>query len=277
MTHSSLRIAIAQVSISDDPRANGSTVRRLMSRAAETGARLIHFPEGCLSGYATDQVREGRLDWALIDEEHHRVAALAAELRIWVVLGSAHRLSAPHRPHNSLYVISDRGGVADRYDKRYCSHNEIHNYYTPGTEPTVFEVDGFRFGCAICIEINFPELFTEYADLGVDCLLLSAYPVDSIFEIKARAHAAINNYWIAMSNPMETSHLLSSELIGPEGTVLVRADARTELIVGELDRNDPMFDIALNKARPWRAVAREGMIYRSRQVEDARSRDRASF
>jgi hypothetical protein len=29
-----------------------------------------------------------------------------------------------------------------------------------------------------------------------------------------------------------------------------------------MDRNDPGFDIALNKARPWRRVAREGSIYR---------------
>ena len=273
----SLRIAIAQVSISDDPRQNGPTVRRLMRRAAEAGARLIQFPEGCLSGYATDQIRHDRLDWAAVDYEHRQVAALAAELRLWVVLGSTHRLTAPHRPHNSLYVIADNGKLAGRYDKRYCSHNEIHNYYTPGFEPTVFEVDGFTFGCAICVEINFPDLFAEYEELGVDCLLLSAYPIDAIFEVKARAHAAINSYWIAMSTPMQTSHLLDSELIGPDGTVLAGADGRTELIFGELDRDAPEFDIALNKARPWRASAREGEIYRSRRVNDARSTDRTGF
>jgi predicted amidohydrolase len=274
---SPLRIAIAQVSIKDDPRRNGPTVRRLMRQAAEAGARLIQFPEGCLSGYATDQIRHDTLDWAALDEEHRRVAELAAELRLWVVLGSTHRLSAPNRPHNSLYVIADDGEVAGRYDKRYCSNNETLNYYTPGFEPVVFEVDGFTFGCAICVEINFPDLFAEYERLGVDCLLLSAYPVDSIFEVKARAHAAINNYWLAMSTPAETAHLLDSELIGPEGTVLARADDGTELIVGELDRDAPEFDIALNKARPWRALAREGGIYRSRRVEDARSTDRTGF
>jgi predicted amidohydrolase len=277
MNSSSLRIAIAQVSIEDDPRQNGPTVRRLMRQAAEAGARLIQFPEGCLSGYATDQIRHGRLDWAAVDDEHRQVAELAAELGLWVVLGSAHRLSAPHRPHNSLYVIADDGKLAGRYDKRYCSNNETLNYYTPGFEPLVFEVDGFTFGCAICVEINFPDLFAEYERLGVDCLLLSAYPVDAIFEVKARAHAAINNYWLAMSTPTQTSQLLHSELIGPEGSVLVRAEEGTELIIGELNRDAPEFDIALNKARPWRALARAGGIYRSRRVEDPRSTDRTRF
>jgi hypothetical protein len=31
------------------------------------------------------------------------------------VLGSAHPLTPPHRPHNSLYVISDQGHVVNRY------------------------------------------------------------------------------------------------------------------------------------------------------------------
>jgi predicted amidohydrolase len=275
---SSLRIAIAQTTVSDDARQNGPTVRRLMRRAAEAGARLIQFPEGCLTGYAKEQIRSwDQVDWTAIEDEHHQVAALAAELRLWVVLGSTHRLTSPHRPHNSLYVIADDGQVVERYDKRYCSHTEILGYYTPGARLVVFSVDGFRFGCALCIEINFPELFEEYERLGVDCLLLSAYPVDSVFEIKARAHAAINNYWLAMATPAQTSALLNSELIGPNGTVLARADASTELIIGELDRHAPEFDIALNKARPWRAGARQGDIYRSHRVCDPRSDDLNSF
>ncbi|MEV0906221.1 carbon-nitrogen hydrolase family protein [Streptomyces hokutonensis] len=275
---SSLRIATAQVMISDDARRNGPVIRRLMREAAEAGARLILFPEGCLSGYAKEQIRDwDQVDWPAVEEELRQVAALAAELRLWVVLGSAHRLTPPHRPHNSLYVIADDGQVVDRYDKRFCSNTEILGYYTPGFAPTTFTVDGYRFGCAICIEINFPELFVEYERLGVDCLLLSAYPVDSVFEVKARAHAAINNYWLAMATPAQTSALLNSELISPDGTVLARADATTELVIGELDRDAPEFDIALNKARPWRAGARQGDIYRSRRVSDPRSDSPADF
>ncbi|MEU0213196.1 carbon-nitrogen hydrolase family protein [Streptomyces canus] len=275
---SSFRLAIAQMMISDDASQNGLTVRRLMREAAEADARLIQFPEGCLSGYAKEQIGNwDQVDWSSVEDEHRQVAALAAELRLWVVLGSTHRLTVPHRPHNSLYVIADDGQVVGRYDKRYCSNTEILGYYTPGFTPTTFDVDGFRFGCAICVEINFPEVFAEYERLEVDCLLLSAYPVASIFEVKARAHAAINNYWLAMATPAQTTHLLNSELIGPEGTVLARADVATEMIIGELDPRAPEFDIALNKARPWRASARRGEIYRSRCVSDPRSDDLTSF
>ena len=171
-----------------------------MRKAAAGRARLVQFPEGMLSGYAKEQIADwSDVDWDAVRDELEQIMALAVELRLWVVLGSAHPLTPPHRPHNSLYVISDAGELVDRYDKRFLSNTEINHFYSPGFDPVVFDVDGYRFGCMICIEINFPHLFSQYERLGVECLLLSAYPVDAVFEVKARAYAAINCYWVAMS------------------------------------------------------------------------------
>ena len=180
-------------------------------------------------------------------------------------------------PHNSLYVISDEGKLVERYDKRKCSHTEVTRFYTPGFEPVVFDVDGFRFGMAICIEINFSDLFAEYSRLGVDCLLLSAYPVDSIFATKARAYAAIHNYWLSLSVPAQTAHLFHSGLIGPHGEMLADAGDEPGLVVATLDREDPALHIALDFARHWRAAARAGDIYEERRVSDERSRVRIEF
>ncbi len=48
----SLVIATCQPAASDDVRANGAEVRRMLRESAAAGARLAHFPEGFLSGYA---------------------------------------------------------------------------------------------------------------------------------------------------------------------------------------------------------------------------------
>ncbi|MFM6851292.1 MAG: carbon-nitrogen hydrolase family protein [Terrabacter sp.] len=274
----SLAIATCQPTASCDPRANGAEVRRLLREASAAGARLAHFPEGFLSGYAVEDLASwDGVDWALVRSELEALAALAGELGIWVVLGSAHPLSEPHWPHNSLYVISYEGRLVDRYDKRKCSHTELTRFYTPGVEPVVFDVDGFRFGLAICIEINFPDVFAEYDRLGVDCLLLSAYPVDTIFATKARAYAAIHNYWLSLSVPAQATHLFHSGLVGPHGEVLAEAGGDPGLVVATLDRGDPALRGALDVARPWRTMARAGGIYRERQVEDERSRVRTEF
>jgi predicted amidohydrolase len=271
-----IRIAIAQPRITADARKNGAEVRRQMELAAAGKARLVQFPEGLLSGYAKEQIEDwADVDFDVVRAELEQIMALAAKLKLWVVLGSAHPLTPPNRPHNSLYVISDTGRIVDRYDKRFCSHTEITQYYSPGFEPVVFDVDGYRFGLAICVEINFPHLFSEYERLGVECLLLSAYPVDSVFEVKARAYAAINAYWVAMSLPAQTSHLMPSGLITPAGTYAALASG-TDLVIADLNRDDPDLHVPLDLARPWRAAALKGDIYRTRRVADPRSTNRTT-
>lgn len=272
---SSIRVAVAQSSITADPRVNGATIRSIMRQAAAQGSRVVQFPEGALSGYAKAQIHSWEdVDWEAIDDEVDQVCALAREVGVWVLLGSAHRLSAPHRPHNSMYVISDEGIIVNRYDKRMCSNTEINDFYSPGFEAIVFEVDGLRFGVAVCIEVNFPELFAEYERARVDCVLLSAYPVDSIFATKARAHAAINNYWIGLSAPAETRDMFSSGLIGPDGSRIGHVAPEDDFVVSDIDTTDPKFHVALSLARPWRAHARLGDIYSRRRVDDPRSRER---
>lgn len=270
-----LRIAAAQLPITSDARANGEAVRTSMHEAAKGGARLIQFPEGMLSGYAKHQIKDWKeVDWQAVRKELEAIMTLAAELELWVVLGSAHPLTPPHRPHNSLYIISDKGQLVNRYDKRVISNNEITNYYTAGSEPVVFDIEGFRFGCVICVEINFPKLFIEYGELGVDCLLLSAYPVDAIFCTKARAYAAIQNYWVSMATPTETAPFISSAIIGPDGDLINKLEAERGLVFAELDPSNPAYDIALTKARPWRASVTLNPKYNSRPLNDSRSVNR---
>jgi hypothetical protein len=67
---------------------------------------------------------------------------------------------------------------------------------------------------------------------------------------------------------------MPSAIIGPDGSRLTAVDGDAELAVVALDRNAPEFHIALDLARPWRAEANRGDIYRTRRVDDPRSLDR---
>ncbi|MDO9456473.1 carbon-nitrogen hydrolase family protein [Nocardioides sp.] len=273
-----MRIAIAQLPVTGDARRNGAAVRRAMRAAAEQDVRLLQLPEGLLSGYALNPVEDwAEVDWDVVRAELEEVVALAGELRLWVVLGSAHPLTPPRWPHNSLYVISDEGRLVDRYDKRFVSHTEVTRFYTAGSEPVVLDVDGFRFGCAICIEVNFPEVFVEYAGLGVDCVLLSAYPVDATFAVKARAHAAIHCTWVALATPSDTASFIASALYAPNGDVVDEVEGAEGLLVADLDRSAPELDVALTKAKPWRAMVSADPAYRSGAPDDPRSVDRTTL
>ena len=274
-----LTIAAAQPPVTCEPAVNGTVIRDLMRRAHDHGARLVHFPEGALSGYAGQDKQHftgWHIDWVPVRRELAAIRALAAQLGLWVVLGSNHHLTGGNRPHNSLYVISDRGDIVNRYDKRYLSHTEITGFYSPGFVPVTIDVDGYRFGLALCIEINFPEVFLGYLHRGVDCVLFSTFSDDPIFDVIARGHAATTNQWISVSVPAQCSTAMPAGVIGPDGAWLTRCatDGSTDLACVTLNRNAPELRIALHAARPWRATARNGSLYQQRRVDDLRSHDR---
>ncbi|WP_314174910.1 carbon-nitrogen hydrolase family protein [Streptomyces winkii] len=185
-----LTVATCQFPVGADIGRNCRYVMRQMRSAKEQGAHLAHFPEACLSGYAGPDFDDYRgFDWELLESATRRVLQLAAELRLWVVLGSTHRLTGGspqvrqgrgggHKPHNSLYVIDDTGSVVDRYDKRFCSGDPAGRtgdlaHYTPGDHPVVLTVRGVRCGALICYEYRFPELYREYKRQGVQLVLHS--------------------------------------------------------------------------------------------------------
>jgi predicted amidohydrolase len=160
-----LKVATCQFPTSADIDANLGFVRRLMEEAKAGGAEVAHFPEACLSGYAgSDLPSHADTDWHRLASALEEVLALAASLRLWVALGSAHRLTPPNKPHNSLYIIDDRGRIIDRYDKRFLSGDPSGTtgdlaHYSPGSHFSVFDIKGVRCGALICVDCRYPELY----------------------------------------------------------------------------------------------------------------------
>jgi predicted amidohydrolase len=132
----SVRLAVAQTTFFNDPgnvselRASGLEMRSLMREARQAGARVLHFPEGTtcspnkrimsVSGPRTIGPAEwSRFEWTALREELDATRELARELGLWTIFGSVHQLTQPHRPHNSLYIVSDLGQtVLKRSDHR---------------------------------------------------------------------------------------------------------------------------------------------------------------
>ena len=291
-----VRLAVAQTPLNEDPcdvsalRESGREVRRLMREARDLGARVVHFPEGALcapnkyllSSAGPTEVAAAdwdRMRWDVLRAEAAETARYAGELGIWTVLGAPHRLTPPHRPHNSLYVIDDTGRPVTRYDERLLSNTKISHMYTPGAEPRTFEVDGVRFGCLLGMEVHFPEVFAEYERLDVDCVLFSTTggptPAESaMFATEAMGLAATNSYWVSFALDARHAELAPSGVVSPAGEWQARCAAgRTAaVIVADLDEGAASVETAVFRARPWRRRARSG-LYEQHLVQDARSSD----
>ncbi len=286
-----LRLAVAQTVVPDDPRdreslrESGREIRRVMQEARVSGAKLIQFAEGAtcspnkrvMSGTGPHNIGPAdwnRFEWAVLREQLDETRKLARELGLWTVIGSVHRLTHPNRPHNSLYVISDKGALITRYDERMLSNTKVSFMYTPGADPVTFEIEGFVFGCALGMESHFSEVFVEYERLNVDCVLFSstggAMSDGPVFSTEIRGHAAMNSYWATFSVPAQYSLIDPARIVDPSGASVAWCpnDGSSSWVVADIDKNPG------NQARSWRRTARAGLYgpYLARQ--DQRSEDR---
>lgn len=290
----SIRMAVAQTSLFNDPRdvsslhSSGTEMRRLMLEAHKAGARLLHFPEGTtcwphkriMSETGPKAIGPSdwtRFEWNVLRDELESTRKLASELKLWTIFGSVHHLTLPHRPHNSLYVVSDRGELVTRYDERLLSNTKISFMYSPGKTAVTFVVDGFRFGCAIGMEVHYPELFIEYEKLDVDCVLFSTAgdsPANApAFAAEALGHAASNVYWVSYSTLAPQSIAAPSGIAAPDGLWAVRCpmNGLPAIAVADIAPHPE------SRARPWRREARSE-LYEPYQINgDPRSDSRNLF
>ena len=276
-----LRLATCQFPVSAEVKDNGNWVRTQMRQASDQGADLIHFPECALSGYAgVDLPSIEDLDWEALHRETEAILALARELGVWVVLGSTHRLSGDHRPHNCLYVIGPEGTVVDRYDKRFCTSGDL-KHYSPGDHFVTFEVHGVRCGLLICYDIRFPELYREYSRLGVRLMLHSFYNArqkegsihPKIMPVTARAYAGVNNMFVSINNS-SAPRSWPSRFITPDGLVGARLPTdEPGVMVNVVDIHKPYYDAS----GPFRSDAIGGKLNSGEVVADPRSKDRTGY
>jgi deaminated glutathione amidase len=101
-----IRVTTCYFPVDADIGRNARYVRSQLRVAKRHAADVAHFPEACLSGYAGADFRSyRRFNWPLLEASTRQVLDLARELGIWVLLGSTHRLTGQHKPHDSVYVI----------------------------------------------------------------------------------------------------------------------------------------------------------------------------
>jgi len=273
-----LRVATCQFSETYQPRRNAAIVRRYIAHAARRRADVVHFHEGCLSGYGGRIACPG-YDWAALREATDSVLDEARRRKVWVVLGSSHPLTPPHKPHNSLYLISPAGRIVDRYDKRFCTPGDL-ECYSPGDHFVTFKIHGIRCGMLICFDLRFPELYRELYKRSVRVLFQSFYNANTdgpsihehIMRQTVQAHAGINAMWISAPNSSRYYSNWPSVFVTPDGKIVGQLPRnKAGLMVNTVDFAKKYYDASA----AFRDRAIRGVLHSGRLVKDPRSRNRA--
>ena len=130
-------------------------IGRLLSEASAQGARIVCFPEAYLPGLRGQDFEV--LPFERKDEERvlEAVSALARQHAVATILGME-RLTDGGRQIAAV-VIDAQGRIQGYQTKNQLDPTED-RFYVPGDTRRLFEVDGVKFGVAICHEgWRYPE------------------------------------------------------------------------------------------------------------------------
>jgi predicted amidohydrolase len=188
-----LVIAAAQPPcVSHDVAANVLTHAATVRSAA---ARVVVFPELSLTGY--------ELDAPAITVDDPRLAPLleaCAETGSLALVGAPVRGEAG-REHIAMLAV-DGTGATVAYLKMWLGGAEP-DRFSPGREPAVLEVDGWRLGLAICRDTGVPGHASDTAALGIDAYVaavLESAEDAAVPGERARRIAADHRVWVAVAS-----------------------------------------------------------------------------
>lgn len=244
-----MRLAMIQMNVVHDKQQNLAHAQELLRQAARDGIDLAVLPEMFCCPYANRFFRpysekEGGEAWTMLSQT-------AKELHIYLVGGSIPEL-AEEKVYNTSYVF-------DREGRQIAKHRKVHLFnidvpggqqfqesvvLSPGNQITVFDTEFGKLGLCICFDFRFQELAKAMGDRGAQLILVPAAfnmtTGPAHWELMFRQRAVDNQFFTLGAAPArnEAEEYVSygnSILVGPWGTVLARAGAGEEVVLGEVD------------------------------------------
>jgi len=185
MAADTLKIALVQLRTPDNQAEALAHAEPLVREAAAGGAQFVLTPEGT---NILEQRRAKRLAAVVPQAEDPCVqglAGLAAELGVWLLIGSAIvRGEDPgdERAANRSILVGPDGRVVNWYDKLHVfdvdlptgeRHRESESI-RPGEHAVVARIPWGGLGLTVCYDVRFPHLFRALARAGADMIAVPA-------------------------------------------------------------------------------------------------------
>ena len=241
---SALPVALIQTRTPASPAAAFAHVEPLIREAAAGGAKLILTPEATNFVIRDRAAREAVLATVDGDEAVAALGALARELGVWLLVGSAivrSGVDGDDRAANRSILIDDSGEVAATYDKLHVYDVDLPTGESwresasirPGAAAVVAETPWGRLGLTGCYDLRFPQLFRARARAGASMIAVpSAFTVptgEAHWETLLRARAIETGCFIlapAQGGAHEDGRRTwgRSMIVGPWGEVIAKLD-----------------------------------------------------
>jgi predicted amidohydrolase len=254
-----LRVAVVQLTSTDDLAANLATARARVHEAAAAGARFVALPE--MFAYMR---REGQrfphaqpIDGPIVE----RVCEWARDLGIRILAGTiAEAVPDSERVYNTSVLVGPEGAIEATYRKIHLFDVDLgasgggtyaeSKSIAPGEDVVVAETEVGGVGLSVCYDLRFPELYRAQAAQGARWLMVPSAFAPATgkdhWEVLLRARAIENQAFVlapaqcGVHSPDRRSHGRSL-IIDPWGVVLAQLGDRpgvalADCSIAELER-----------------------------------------
>ncbi|MCW2894865.1 MAG: Nitrilase/cyanide hydratase and apolipoprotein N-acyltransferase [Actinomycetia bacterium] len=125
------------------------------------GARLITFPELSLTGYELENAPSITVDSPVLQP----IVDACARSRSTALVGAPIGQGGAH--HIAMLAVNG-SGTEIAFRKMWLGGEEA-TFFAAGDQPAVLDLNGVRFGLAICKDTGTPRHAVDTAALGMDC------------------------------------------------------------------------------------------------------------
>ena len=255
-----MKLALAQMKMSEHIEENLSQTLCLIHEAAERGADLICFPEIQLSPFFPQY--EG-LDVSryLLHEDDPVIKAVQAACRENRIFASPNfYLQYGEHCYDTSLLIDNKGEIIGRQKMVHiaqCPCFYEQDYYTPSDEGfQVFDTPFGKIGIVVCFDRHYPESIRTEALRGADLILIpTANTTDEpseLFQWEIKIQAFHSSVFVAMVNRVGLEGQMNfcgeSIVAGPTGETISIGGNEPELLLCEIELSQAS---ALRASKPY--------------------------
>lgn len=248
-----VKVACLQTCSTTSVAENIEVSSEMIREAATDGAALITMPEVVNLCQRRGNIAKEVASLEADDPALAAYRALAAELGVWILVGSlALKRDDDERLANRSFLLDSNGAVAARYDKIHMfdvnladgnSFRESETY-RPGEATALAATPWGPIGLTVCYDVRFPYLYRALAQAGVGILTVpSAFTRrtgEAHWHVLLRSRAIETGAFVvapAQCGDHEDGRKSygHSLIVDPWGDVLADGGTKTGIVSAELD------------------------------------------
>lgn len=248
-----VRIALCQMNVVDDKKANLKKAGSLIADSADRNADFIVLPEMFNCPYSNDKFVEYG------ENEHdsctlNTISQLAESYNVYILAGSIPEWEGD-KLYNTSYLFDKTGSIIAKHRKMHLFDIDVKgritfkesDVLTAGDDFTIADTDFGRIGIGICYDVRFVELARIMAEKGAEILF---YPGafnqttgPAHWELLFRSRALDNQVFcigVAPALNIDASYHSygHSIAVNPWGEVIAQAGEKEELVICEIDLSE---------------------------------------